>query len=68
MDHNSNNIHDISTHSLTDKIRFENIYENYLECLATTREKKPECKDIIKTFHYLLEKQDVKTLPKPLPK
>ena len=65
MDHKSNNIHNISTHSLTDKIRLENIYENYLECLATKIEKKPECKDIIKTYHYLSEKQNAKMLTKP---
>ena len=43
--------------SLTDKIRFEKLYNDYLECLKIPKENKQECKEVIKTFHYLSEHQ-----------
>ena len=49
--------------SLSSKIRFEKAYHSYLECLKTPPEKKPECIDIIRTYHYLLEKQNLETKP-----
>ena len=42
--------------SLSTKIRFEKIYHDYLECLITPPEKKPECIDIIRTYHSIISK------------
>jgi len=45
--------------SLSAKIRFEKAYHDYLECLRTPPEKKPECIHIIRTYHYLIENQNI---------
>jgi hypothetical protein len=42
--------------SLSTKIRFEEAYQGYLDCLKKPPQKNPECKEIIKRYHYLLEK------------
>jgi hypothetical protein len=48
--------------SLSTKIRFEKIYSQYLDCLKNFSEleikkgAKPECVDVIRNYHRLLEK------------
>jgi hypothetical protein len=41
--------------SLSTKIRFEEAFHNYLECLKILPHKKTECERIIKTYHYISE-------------
>jgi len=43
--------------SLSTKIRFEEAYEGYLECLKIPSNKKLDCKEIIRQYHYLAEEK-----------
>lgn len=46
--------------SLSTKIRYEEAYQEYIKCLTKSPEKNPECIEIIKRYHYLLEIKNIK--------